>query len=228
MAGARLELVMNGVVARKPNLSAMRTTTSIEAGMRRKLQRGGVESWFVAMVLIASACRGGTAKPVEPGEETQSALGRTIARDVKAPVQTERLVYELTQPDEGWFAVDVAFQYTNDTGRKISIVNCNGGLNTSLEKHVDGTWEQFYAPALLMCLSPPIHIAARASYEGTARVHGALPGRNAAPELASEDLDGEYRLVWGSLVHDYDENLPGFGEPVGPLRSNPFLLVDPR
>src|SRR5690606_7265231 len=123
---------------------------------------------------------------------------------------------------------DVAFRYTNDTGQTTSIVNCNGGLNTSLEKHVDGTWEQFYDPALLMCLSPPIHIAARETYEGTARIHGALPGRNAAPEFASADLDGEYRLVWGSLVHDYDENRPGFGEPMGPLRSNPFLLVDPR
>jgi hypothetical protein len=47
-------------------------------------------------------------------------------------------------------------------------------------------------------------------------------------EFASADRDGDYRLVWGSLVHDYDENLPGFNQPVGPLRSNPFLLVDSR
>ena len=192
------------------------------------MQRSVFRGCLIVLALVSSSCRSGAVPPAEPEAEPESTPARTIDRDTTAPVQTKALVYELTQPQEAWFAAEIPFEFTNDTGRTISIVNCSGGLATSLEKNVNGTWVQFYDPALLMCLSPPIHIPSGETFEGTAKIYGALPGQNASPEFGSADLDGEYRLVWGNLVQDYDEDAPGFGKPLDPLRSNPFALVDPR
>jgi hypothetical protein len=65
-------------------------------------------------------------------------------------------------------------------------------------------------------------------YSAQFGIHGTVPGTNAWPQFASAELDGEYRLVWGNLVHDYDPSQSGFGVTVGPLHSNPFLLVAPE
>jgi hypothetical protein len=174
------------------------------------------------------ACTAPPPGPAGDGVMQESALGRTIERDPAASVQTERLVYHL-QGEAPMYRADIPFTYRNDTGREISIVHCRGGLNMGLEKRVapGEDWETFYEPALLMCLSPPLVIPPGEVFRDTARIHGALPGHDAAPEFGSADLEGEYRLAWGNLVHDYDHEAVG-GEPVGPLRSNPFLLVAPR
>jgi hypothetical protein len=156
------------------------------------------------------------------------ALARTIERDTTAPVQTDSLVHHFIWQGGAVYAVDIPFRYRNDTGRKISIVNCHGGLSITLEKRVDGVWEVFYRPVLLMCLSPPIEIEAGEVFSTMAPIYGVLPGYNAGPAFASDDLDGEYRLVWTGLVHDYDPSGSGFGDAVGPLASNPFLLVAPE
>jgi hypothetical protein len=150
----------------------------------------------------------------------------TVERDLSAPVQTDRMLYHLSA-EPPWYSTDIAFRYRNDTGRRVYIVNCRGGLNVGLEKRDRDGWSMFYRPALLMCLSPPLQIAPGETFERAVRIHGALPGHNAFPEFASADLDGEYRLVWDGLVHDYDDRVQGFGEPAGPLRSNPFVMVAP-
>jgi hypothetical protein len=154
------------------------------------------------------------------------ALGRTIERDLRAPVQTDSLVYHLTKTAQ-MYSARIPFEYRNGTGDAIAIVNCHGGLNIGLEKRVAGTWQPFYWPILLECLSPPITIARGALYTNTASIYGALPGSNIFPAFATPDLNGEYRLVWSGLVHNYDDGKRNFGDPVGPLPSNPFLLVAP-
>lgn len=180
-----------------------------------------------ALCLLAGACQDNPLAPLGLEEDilTDAALGRTIERDTDAPLQTDSLVYHLEGGGE-WRSVTIPFRYRNDTGETISIVNCNGGLNIGLEKRVGDEWTHFYSPVLLGCLSPPITIAPDETVEYTAGIFGALPNRNLGPEFESADLDGEYRLVWGSLVHDYDDDKQGFGDDVGPLRSNSFLLVE--
>lgn len=173
-----------------------------------------------------AACAGNAVASLDHEIDSDAALDRTIERDHTAPVQTDSLVHHFTE-QAPWFSVDIPFRYRNDTGRTISIVNCQGGLNTALEKRVGNAWTMFYRPVLLMCLSPPIEIAPGEVFAGTAAVMGAIPGSNAGPEFASDSLDGEYRLVWDNLVHDYRDHGGDFGQPVGPLRSNPFLLVAP-
>lgn len=183
--------------------------------------------WSV-LCMTAGACQSDPLASIGQDEEigSDAALGRTIDRDTDAAVQTDSLVYHLTSQG-AWRSVTIPFRYRNDTGKTISIVNCHGGLNISLEKRVADEWIHFYSPVLLSCLSRPIAIAPDAIYENEADISGALPNRNRGPEFKSAELDGEYRLVWGSLVHGYDEDTPGFGDDVGPLRSNSFLLVAP-
>jgi hypothetical protein len=178
--------------------------------------------------LLAFGCAGnGLLAPLD-GIGSDGALGRTIERDTTAPVQTDSLVQHLTRQGPQSYSVDIPFRFRNDTGKTISVVNCHGGLNMTLEKRIDGAWETFYQPELLMCLSPPIQIAPGQIYQDQFGIYGTVPGTNAWPQFASAELDGEYRLVWGNLVHDYDPNQSGFGSTVGPLRSNPFLLVAPE
>lgn len=176
--------------------------------------------------VLLTACTSAPMAPLSEAIHTDEALGRTIVRDTSAPVQTDSLVYHLVGEDP-WYGVDIPFRYRNDTGKAISIINCHGGLNIGLEKRVGDDWETFYQPVLLMCLSPPMVIERGVIHGDTAAIHGALPGFNAGPEFGSSELDGEYRLVWGNLVHEYDHDAVS-GTAVGPLRSNPFLLVSPR
>jgi hypothetical protein len=184
-------------------------------------------SFQLALCCLAVAgCGNSLLAPLEHDILSDAALDRTIERDTSAPVQTDSLVHHLTR-QAPWYSVEIPFRYRNDTGRTISIVNCQGGLNIGLEKRVGAEWQTFYQPVLLMCLSPPIHIAPGETFARAARIMGAIPGHDAGPEFASSDLDGEYRLVWSNLVHDYRDTGQSFGQPVGPLRSNPFLLVAP-
>jgi hypothetical protein len=182
---------------------------------------------YASVLAVALGACANTPLGAGPDEVQQDfALGRTIESDLSAPVQTDSLVYHLRKNGQLYSAM-IPFQYRNSTGRAIAIVNCRGGLNIGLEKRVAGTWQPFYSPASLRCLSPPIMIARGALYTNTAPIYGALPGLNIGPAFASFDLNGEYRLVWGSLVHNYEDGKMNFGDPVGPLRSNPFLLVAP-
>lgn len=186
-------------------------------------------AWLGVCCMLVSACTAnGVLAPLDHVILSDSALGRTIDRDTTAPVQTDSLVHHFTRHGETTFAVDIPFRYRNDTGRTISIVNCHGGLAITLEKRVDDVWETFYRPVLLMCLSPPIEIGAGEVFSETVAIYGVLPGSNAGPAFASDELDGEYRLMWSSLVHSYDADRSGFGDVVGPLASNPFLLVAPQ
>jgi hypothetical protein len=184
-------------------------------------------SFQLALCCLAVAgCGNSLLAPLEHDILSDAALDRTIERDTGAPVQTDSLVHHL-RDQRPWYSVEIPFRYRNDTGRTISIVNCQGGLNIGLEKRVGDEWRTFYQPVLLMCLSAPINIAPGETFARAAQIIGALPDRGGAPEFGSDDLDGEYRLVWASLVHDYRDTGQSFGQPVGPFRSNPFLLVTP-
>lgn len=164
--------------------------------------------------------------PLWPGDgliASDVALDRTIERDASAPMQTDSLVYHFTAESDRLFSVEIPFGYRNDTGKNISIPNCQSMLMIGLEKRTDERWESFYEPINLLCLSVPLRIRAGSVVSHTARILASLPGSNAAPEFASSELDGEYRLVW--RIHG---STPSPESAVGPLHSNPFLLVAPE
>jgi hypothetical protein len=67
-----------------------------------------------------------------------------------------------------------------------------------------------------------------ATYADTLRVFAGKPASDVYPQFTVPEVEGIYRLVWGSVVHDYNDRRQGFGEPL-PLAeriSNPFLLKD--
>jgi hypothetical protein len=95
-----------------------------------------------------------------------------------------------------------------------------------MEKLVEGAWETVWSPLIPACLSPPITIAGGATYRVDLGIFGAVPGTNVAPQFTTTDLSGTFRLVWHSLVYDYQDHLP-FGEPVPQesAMSNAFGLT---
>lgn len=154
----------------------------------------------------------------------------TVERDTTALVQTDSLIYRLEREWAG-LRTTIRFSFTNPLPDTVYMVNCNGVVSGQLEKRSDGgQWIAMWSPVLPACLSPPVVIAPGATYEGTLPVWGALPGTNAAPQFNSSEVEGVYRMVWGSLVLHYDDSRQGFGDPV-PLSvriSNAFVLDDPR
>jgi hypothetical protein len=147
------------------------------------------------------------------------------AAGLDAPIATSAGEYTLAPSNSG-LAVDIPIRFHNVTGRTLSIVNCRGGLAPVLERRVGGGWEPFWHGVQLQCLSPPIVIPAGEWIDRTVQVWGALPQSNMAPQFASGDVAGTYRIVLHSVVFDYDSGRPGFGTPV-PLEqriSNTFEL----
>lgn len=148
-------------------------------------------------------------------------------REEAAPLQTDRLEYEVRRAD-GQLSVAIPFTYRNETGRTVYVVNCKRQVPPSLEKYVGGEWVHAWSPVVLDCLGPPIVIEPGATYADSLRVMAWKQGGNAYPQFEVAEVEGIYRLVWGPLVHDYDDRRQGFGEPV-PLEervSNAFLLKD--
>lgn len=90
-----------------------------------------------ALLLAAAACAESPLAPLDHDILSDEALGRTIHRDLSAPIQTDSLVHHLTWTGGVLFSTDIPFRYRNDTGRRISIVNCGGGLKVWLEKRVE-------------------------------------------------------------------------------------------
>lgn len=141
------------------------------------------------------------------------------------PIRTDRSRYTIRETEER-FEVEIPFSYTNRTGETVYVINCRGIAPPTLEKWEDGAWIRAWSPAVPLCLSPPIEIAPGQTYTNTLQVVAGRPGTNVAPTFEVEDIDGTYRLVWHGLVHDYDQDRQGFGEPL-PLDervSNTFQL----
>lgn len=81
--------------------------------MHRQLAR--MTSFAGGLVVLATAC--------------SSPLG--FERDVEAPIQTERLRYQLRRVDFG-VETDIEYEFTNGTSGPVFIVNCNGSTLPSL------------------------------------------------------------------------------------------------
>jgi hypothetical protein len=159
------------------------------------------------------------------GQNPFSVNARFAEFDEGSTLSTDASSYVL-EPDGVGLRTVIGLSFTNPSNQPMYIVNCHGGLNTTLEKRVNGEWVPYWSPALLMCLSPPIVIEPGETLTRSLAIWGALPGSNAGPAWASADVEGTYRMVLGSLVWNYTTEGQRFGDPVpvGLRTSNEFTL----
>jgi hypothetical protein len=150
-----------------------------------------------------------------------------VERDTTAPIQTDTTFYTLREDWEG-LATEIALRWENQAEDTLYITVCFNFVPT-LEKKVDGAWEEYWNPGSLACSGPPIVIEPGAVLVDTVHVWGALPGDDVWPQFKSDDVEGVYRIVIHSVFWQ-TEDWQGVGDQV-PLRyrvSNPFVLDDPR
>ncbi len=143
----------------------------------------------------------------------------------EAPIRTDRDRYTVRSTEQG-LEVKIAFTYVNRTGKTVFVTNCRGIAPPSLEKWDGSEWVHAWAPAVPLCLSPPIVIRPGETHTDTLHVVAGTPGGNVEPTFRVDEIEGSYRLVWHGVVHDYDANRQGFGNPL-PLEervSNVFKL----
>lgn len=148
------------------------------------------------------------------------------ARDEGAPLQTDRLSYQLQLDRNGDLTTRIPFTYHNSTGDTVYLVNCKGLVPPSLEKWQNGDWVPAWGAIVPACLSPPIEVAPGEDFEYTLQVNAARQGSNVQPQFRVADLAGIYRLVWSVPVHHYDAYNAHLGTPL-PLKdriSNRFNL----
>ena len=159
------------------------------------------------------------------GSEDQSRNDSPIVTG--APIQTDKSVYEMrttTQAHE----LTIHLAYTNPTAGPVYIPTCREPGPPVLQKWVDGKWVTAYSPVVLLCLGPPVVIAAGETYRYTYRVF-ASRSPNSIPRFEVAKIPGEYRLVWhilGTWTPNGPE--PGLGKllPEEERISNTFQIVN--
>lgn len=149
-------------------------------------------------------------------------------RDEEAPIQTDRLAYELVPADDGLPGVEtvIGYEFTNRTGAPLYIVNCNGATAQVLEKRVDGEWVVVWGNVIPQCLSPAIVIEPGQTIPRELEVFGGDPGCNCAPTFTVEERSGVYRLVLPDVLSSFDPDARPFGTPLPKADrvSNEFRL----
>ena len=81
----------------------------------------------------------------------------SVERDADAAIQTDRLEYTLREAGSG-FEVEIPYSFTNTTGSRVYLVNCNQYVQALLERKAFDGWVVGWAPALDQCLSPPTYL----------------------------------------------------------------------
>lgn len=177
----------------------------------------------LAAVLLGAAC--GTPPPPTAGADG----GVTAAPPREGlALRTDAGEYTLKHGPPFW-DTRIPVSFRNPLPDTVYMVNCREEIAMTLEKKTAEGWIPFWQPILMLCLSPPVRIAPGAAYADTVHVSGAMPGTNSAPEFASRDLDGVYRLRWNKVVLHYRENSPaspnrGDSIPAVHRTSNEFVL----
>jgi hypothetical protein len=193
--------------------------------MMRRMNTALIAAVSAVVALSGAACeRQPAAVELEPAVvDSDEDIGGTT----KSPISTSAAEYVLQSSGGGW-ATNIPITFRNVTDATLYIVNCHQGLAPELEKRTAGGWEPFWSGVQLQCLSPPMVIERGDSLSATIVIWGALPGGNMAPTFRRAELDGTYRIVLGSVVHNYDSSYSAgrFGDPV-PIEhrvSNTFQL----
>lgn len=96
------------------------------------------------------------------------------------------------------YQADIGFQFSNHSGRTLSMNYCHAPAPPVLEKQQpDGGWSQAYGAVMLMCLTlPPFRIPDGGSYHGILRFAAGGRGTNVFPAVDPDSIPGVYRLRW--------------------------------
>ena len=140
-------------------------------------------------------------------------------------LQTDSTAYDLVQTEND-LHVSIAYAFTNQTGGRVYLVNCNGAFALHLERNEGDEWQTAWSPVLPACLGPPIVIAEDEVWRDTVEVRAGLHGSNLFPQFDVADPSGTYRIVWDNALDSFQDRLP-FGTPI-PLSeriSNVFTLT---
>lgn len=154
------------------------------------------------------------------------ALDATLARELSAPIQTDRLRYELAQTELAW-ETTIPFTFRNQSPGIAYLAHCQGSYFLELEKLVNGSWVLGWAPVVPLCLSlEPIQVASGGIFQDSIPVIAGRPGTNLAPKFEVPDPEGMYRIVIHALS-SYDSHTFPFGPelPLSQRISNPFRIV---
>jgi hypothetical protein len=151
--------------------------------------------------------------------------GPSLPRDTEALFQTDSLAYTLSA-EQLWWEGRVTYAFTNNTGKPVSFVNCNGQTRLVFQKLEGAAWRDIWGPATFECLSAPITVAPGETQVSSVRVLVEYPGGPGDPGTSASDLTGTFRIVWESAVHDYATGTTNFGTvlPIEQRISNRFLL----
>jgi hypothetical protein len=175
---------------------------------------------LVTVVLGLAACR-------EPGTKPEvTATTADITRDDDAQFQTDSLAYTLGANSIGYVG-EIGVTFINRTGATVYIVNCGGSTGLSLQKRIEGNWRGVWSPVVPLCLSPPITVTADGTYRTKIGIFGGYPNSNTFPQFAIQDIAGEYRAVWYSVLSTYQASSSSFGEqlPLDARISNRFTIA---
>lgn len=147
-------------------------------------------------------------------------------RGVDAPIQTDRTLYVAsTVLGTGW-RTRIIWTFTNPADQLVSVVSCREATPPKLQKLVGGEWIDAWHPVVLLCLGPPVQVAAGATYTDTLDFFAGFPGSKAYPQLEVSDIDGMYRLVWFPLLNYDHDDVSGDPLPLEQRISNVFEMVE--
>jgi hypothetical protein len=152
----------------------------------------------------------------------------SVDPDPEPAMQTDGLEFRLQSSGSG-FEGEIPYSYSNDSGSRIYLVNCNQQLDARLERKSGDDWVLGWAPVLNLCLSAPIIIEPGEIFHDTLRIYAARYGSNSAPQFQFENPEGIYRIRWESALTSFDPDQYPFGEPLGLEKrtSNKFVLRAP-
>ena len=164
--------------------------------MKSANERARTTATLMVLAVLSGACSAGVTE---------------LDRETEAPLQTDRLTYNLRHPEGGSDApamVVIPFTYRNDTGQTVFQLSfCGTPVRPTVFRATEAGWIPAMNRAVNDCLSvtglpiPPGH-----TYEDTVRF------RPAPDLLGSRSVSGVYRLSWAHwVVHDFHE--PGDANP---------------
>ncbi len=151
----------------------------------------------------------------------------TLPRDLDAPIQTNKLAYELRENgDQVQTAEAIEMVFTNRSATPIYIGNCNGAFPVMLQKLEGASWLTIWSPDVTICSSKAIVIAPAGSLTTRVQPQGTYPDFHWNPQSETQIGHGTYRLIirWVYSSVDGAGLVTGNQVPQDQRLSNRFRL----
>ncbi len=205
--------VPRGLIRASPCRPAAFETAS-RGARRRAGQRGAVSRGLLcaaAIVLSAPGCE----STIPEVEGTALVTDGTSFR-----LDTENWRGHL------WYRAEIPYSFTNRTGSKVYIPNCEGRFALRLEMQESGEWVHAWSSVYGLCLDAPIVIESGEVWETTLNLAGCVVGRCAPRIRLPPSASTQYRIVWTNALSSFDPVGNPFGEliPLEERVSNRFTL----